>query len=120
MISWESHYPVVVGNELEKGGVYVEKDTINPTISHNLTKERNLPQRIEFGRRKGSYLVLQDTHEGDGLIPSLYLDEKPSFLENTLWPCFGPDVGQEVTLPAQRRYEEVYRKWDSLVVNSLD
>ena len=34
-IGWKSHFPVIVGNSLERGGVYIEKNTIRPIVSHN-------------------------------------------------------------------------------------
>ena len=49
-IGWKSHFPVIVGNSLERGGVYIEKNTIRPIVSHNITKEEDLPERVDFGR----------------------------------------------------------------------
>jgi hypothetical protein len=44
------------------------------------------------------------------LNATLYMNEKPSFLNGFNWPVFGPDVPGENKLPAQIRYEEILKK----------
>ncbi|MBN2036349.1 MAG: hypothetical protein JW768_06365 [Chitinispirillaceae bacterium] len=38
--------------------------------------------------------------------PSYYLTSKPLFFGDLPWPIFGPDVAQQCTLPAQKRFQD--------------
>ena len=111
IISYESHYPVIVGNVI-RGSVYIEEYTLDPVILGNVIGNAYPQRRFFFWDVCRAYN--DDTRRDVKLLPSLYASQKPSFLTNTPWPCFGPDVKEGATLPAQRRYEEIYSRWDPL------
>ena len=107
-INNESHFAVLVGNEFERGGIYATHDVTGTTVIGSVLQ--NPKPRPGYGK---TFLV-EGAPIGSEvrLRPSLYLTEKPSFLESTPWPCYGPDVGTESpTLPAQVKYDNVYRNW---------
>jgi len=112
LITYASHFPVVVGNELQRGGVYIERDTVGIAAAGNLMRTAAIPEKIIYDtghcprRRESAYAA-----GFPKLIPSLFLSEKPDFLGATPWPCFGPDVAtDDVLLPARKRYIETYSK----------
>ena len=115
IISFESHFPVIVGNELERGGIYIEDDTLGTTIAANVVKGRDLPEKVIYEVMK-CWRVKDQTHKDARLVPSLYRSESPAFLTGTPWPCFGPDVTEAAKLPAQVRYDQTYSRWQPVAV----
>lgn len=88
-----SHDQNLVGNVLEAGSLTV-KSGVTGTLNHgNLVRTK----------------VVWDDAIADQNIPvSYFLSEKPAFLANYPWPIYGPDIQEEVKLPAQVRYEMDY------------
>jgi len=118
VICTRSHFPIVVGNYLEKGGIYLEDSIMGRIIGEEVfnnylsTNYNYLPKIRVFGFDSTlTCKKIKPKSYAGKMPPSLYLKSKPKFLGDTPWPCFGPDVKEEVKLPAQRRYEEIYSKW---------
>lgn len=110
LITCESHFPVIVGNTFERGGVYLERGTVGVAAAGNLMQSDAIPDKIIYNEFR---VLRQDEADYPAgfprLIPSLFLSKEPAFLEGIPWPCFGPDVSEEVLLPAERRYHELCR-----------
>jgi len=116
IISLESHFPVVVANLLTKGGIYLEDATVGAMILANEMKNPNLPQKVIYEEQR--CWRVKDFARPDLEIPaSLYASEKPAFLDDIQWPCFGPDVEPEnVELPAEKRFRETFNHWPDSAV----
>jgi len=84
LLGYDSHFPAVVGNVFDQGGVYIAREILEAVVSHNVIPA-NLPprwvyQEVRYFRRD------QQKPVDDQLVRSLYLKSKPEFLANTPWP----------------------------------
>ena len=114
LIALKSHFPVVIGNMLDGGLVYMEPRTLGGVFSANKTSAIGAPMLIFQNARYAPVPCGDEVDDNADIPASLYLSEKPNFLGRTAWPCFGPDVVVEAVLPAQRRYETQYIAWGPL------
>jgi hypothetical protein len=84
-----SHDQNLIGNVLDRGMVSIAAG-VTGTLAHG---------NVMRGE------IYWDQNIDDHNLPvSYFLEEKPPFLLNTVWPLFGPDVQEEHLLPAQQRY----------------
>ncbi len=81
----------IVGNVIEKGKFYIE-----PSVTGTLLNGNVVNNKVSWE---------SDATNQQALINSYYLDKKPEFFGDMPWPCIGPDVSNDLKLPAQVRYE---------------
>ena len=117
LITYSSHFPVIVGNDFVRGGIYVELRTVGLAIEGNKLRGRDIPSKIIYdGYQCPQYDAREYPNGRPKLRASLFLDDPPEFLKDTPWPPFGPDVTGESVLPAEKRHREIYSTWSKTAV----
>ncbi len=90
-LKFSSHNQNVIGNELTGGNTIIR---IQDDVQGTIVNGNNVNGTISF-----------DPDYSSNLASSFYLDEKPSFFGNNMWPSIGPVFQLNTgTIPAKIRY----------------
>ncbi len=111
-------------NYLTLDGIYYQDHSHFQNFVGNITRKvenRGNTSRnaIEHGNVVNSVVQWNETIPERELPFSLYLNEKPHFIPDSIWPPFGPDVDNPARLPAKDRYE-LLNKTTEIIINSIN
>jgi hypothetical protein len=84
-----------------------DQNLIGNVISYLTDDGGMIDRKLEHGNVINSITHWDPSIPNHQLPASLYLESAPDFFYGQPWPCFGPDINEERTLPAQHRVEEL-------------
>ncbi|NQT27309.1 T9SS type A sorting domain-containing protein [candidate division KSB1 bacterium] len=81
------------------------QNTIGNVLNTGVGTSGPIADLLEHGNVRGSNTTWDDTIPDHDIPASYFLSDKPDFWGDVSWPAVGPDVENEIKIPAQLRWE---------------